>query len=148
MSRDGATMALARRMVAAGAPDGPWQAIGPDRRARFYGRSLHRLALLTIAEGDSGLRLVRWAARPDTRMRLQGEALGSVHGAAAVKAPAGIVAAAGGAAARLMTDTVYAATSRARRIEAPHGRTWKADGCVRLALGSKDNAFQSGTRLA
>lgn len=52
VSRRGATMALARRLVAAGCADQPWQAVGVDGRLRFHGPSLHRLAGLTIREDD------------------------------------------------------------------------------------------------
>ena len=62
-SRHGCTMVLARQLVAAGAPDGPWRAIGPDGRTWFTGRSLHRLAALTIEDAESGLRWRRWTPR-------------------------------------------------------------------------------------
>lgn len=47
-----ATMNLARMLVAAGAPDGQWQARGKTGRLRFLGPSLHRWAKLTISESD------------------------------------------------------------------------------------------------
>lgn len=58
-SRHGATMALARQLVAAGCPDQPVEVRFPDGRLRFTAPSLHRLAELTISEPDSGaLRVV------------------------------------------------------------------------------------------
>ncbi len=62
-SRHGCTMALARQIVAAGAPDQPWQAIGPDGAVWFRGASLHNLSRLTIEDGESGLRWRRWTPR-------------------------------------------------------------------------------------
>lgn len=49
-STHGATMSLARKLVAAGCPDQPWQAVGPDAARRFFGNSLHRLATRTVRE--------------------------------------------------------------------------------------------------
>ena len=51
-SNKGATMDLARKLVAAGCPDQPWQAVGTDGQRRFFGNSLHRLATRTIVQGD------------------------------------------------------------------------------------------------
>jgi hypothetical protein len=48
-SANGATMALARQLVAAGCPDQPWEARGPDHQRRCFGQQLHRLARLTVA---------------------------------------------------------------------------------------------------
>ncbi len=55
VSRHGATMALARALVAAGVPDGPWQA---ERNGVpvLRGPSLHRLAGLTVIETEAGAR--------------------------------------------------------------------------------------------
>ena len=50
-SSHGAAMALARQLVAAGAPDQPWCVPG-----RLHGRSLHGLARLTVTETDGGVR--------------------------------------------------------------------------------------------
>lgn len=70
VSRNGATMKLARRLIAAGYDDGPWQAVFPDGRLRLHGPSLHRLARYTVQENDrGGLRLKRYrpfAGRPST----------------------------------------------------------------------------------
>lgn len=61
VSSNGASMALARQLVAAGYMDGPWQAVGRDGKRRLCGPSLHRLAKLTIRENDRvGLRLERF----------------------------------------------------------------------------------------
>ncbi len=49
-STHGATMDLARKLVAAGCPDQPWQAVGTDGARRVFGKSLHRLATRTITE--------------------------------------------------------------------------------------------------
>jgi len=59
-SSHGATMALARQLVAAGCPDQLWRVPG-----RLHGRSLHGLAKLTIEEGADGLRFRRY--RENTR---------------------------------------------------------------------------------
>lgn len=66
-SRHGASMALARRVVEAGAPDGPWEALAPQTGTRaLYGPSLHRMARLTVEENDrSGPRFTRWVPRPE-----------------------------------------------------------------------------------
>jgi hypothetical protein len=53
-STHGATMVLARKLVAAGCPDQPWQAVGSDGQRRFFGNSLHRLATRTIRESAEG----------------------------------------------------------------------------------------------
>lgn len=61
-SRNGATMALARKMVAAGAPDDRWRALRNGVTVMF-GPSLHRLAMLTIADPDNGrMSIRRWTA--------------------------------------------------------------------------------------
>jgi hypothetical protein len=44
---------LARMLVAAGAPDGPWEAT-QDGTVVWRGRSLHRWAGLTVSEPDRG----------------------------------------------------------------------------------------------
>lgn len=53
-SRNGASMKLARMMVAEGVEDQPWQVIWDDGRVRFSGASFHHLALWTATEGDVG----------------------------------------------------------------------------------------------
>ena len=39
-----AVASLARQLVQAGAPDGPWELMAPSSKPRFYGLSLHLLA--------------------------------------------------------------------------------------------------------
>lgn len=51
-SRNGATMRLARQMVQDGLPDGAWQVTDKQGRVRYSGRSLYRLAKLTVTETD------------------------------------------------------------------------------------------------
>lgn len=57
---------MARKLVEAGYPDQPWQAVGlQDGGARMNGRSIHRLALLTVSESDrTAPRHVKWAPNP------------------------------------------------------------------------------------
>ena len=66
-SRNGVTMAVARLLVGAGAPDGSWEGVGcGDGRKRLQGRTLHGLAKLSISEPDrSTFKLVPW--QPYTR---------------------------------------------------------------------------------
>lgn len=65
-SYKGASMALARLLVAAGCPDQPYEA-GRKGKRDFYGPSLHRLAKLAVAEPDSGggPRFIEWQPRPE-----------------------------------------------------------------------------------
>ena len=89
-SRHGATMALARILVAGGVPDGPWQA---ERNGVpvMRGPSLHRLAGLTITEDGGRERIIKWRAKvdsgvPDAPQPLAGlgapaEPSDAVHGA-------------------------------------------------------------------
>ena len=49
-SPSSAVMELARRLVAAGAPDGPWRSVTPTGTPSMSGGSLHRLARLTVSE--------------------------------------------------------------------------------------------------
>lgn len=65
-SRHGASMALARTAVAAGAPDGPWEAVQPPSATiALYGPSLHALARLTVRDNDSGgVKIVRYQPYP------------------------------------------------------------------------------------
>ena len=65
ISRNGSTMKLARRLVAAGAPDMPVEVWGEDGRLRFTSRSLHALARSTITESKRGLSVQRWQPRHD-----------------------------------------------------------------------------------
>lgn len=68
VSKNGATMKLARRLVEAGYSDGPWQAAFSDGRLRFHGSSLHKLARYTVREDDRGGLLLKqyrpFAGRP------------------------------------------------------------------------------------
>jgi hypothetical protein len=48
-SAAGTTQALARKLIEAGAPDGPWEAVGQNWPRRFGGPSLYRLARLESA---------------------------------------------------------------------------------------------------
>jgi hypothetical protein len=59
----GATMALARKMLAAGWDDLPWRVTGSDGRAKLCGPQLSRLAKWVISETDAGLRMRRWVER-------------------------------------------------------------------------------------
>ncbi|MCU4161275.1 hypothetical protein AiwAL_14375 [Acidiphilium sp. AL] len=68
-SRNGATMKLARMLVADGCPDQPVEARGRDDGLRFTVPSLHRLARLTISEPDrGGIRAIPFRS-PDFVMR-------------------------------------------------------------------------------
>ena len=76
VSRHGALMALARRLIDAGCPDLPWEAGRPGKRDLF-GSSLHRLGRLTVGESDSGSGPVirRWSQNthfPMQRLRQDG----------------------------------------------------------------------------
>lgn len=51
-TRYGATMKIARQMMADGLPDGPWRVVDTEGKLRYSGPSLHRLAGLTVAEND------------------------------------------------------------------------------------------------
>lgn len=84
-SRNGASMKLARLLVAAGCPDQPVEVRWPDGAPRFSARSLHRLAELTITEPDAGaLRIVSHRECHFPRMRA---ALGGVSGAGRPEIP-------------------------------------------------------------
>lgn len=57
----GAIMQLARKVVASGHPDGPWEARGSDGALRLHGPSIQRLARWTVSETErSGPRLRRF----------------------------------------------------------------------------------------
>ncbi len=64
-SASGATMALARQLLAAGCPDQPWLCLNADGQPILRGKSLHRLATLTLKETDRGLSFGRYQERPD-----------------------------------------------------------------------------------
>lgn len=53
-SRSSASMKLARMLVAAGAPDGPWRTVTLAGTPSLSGPSLRRWAKLTISEPDTG----------------------------------------------------------------------------------------------
>jgi hypothetical protein len=55
-SRSGAACAIARQLVKAGCPDGPWQVVDQQGMVCLSGKSLHRLARLMV----SHFRFVRW----------------------------------------------------------------------------------------
>ena len=62
-SRNGTTMALARQLIQAGAPDAGFEVWGrPQGKMLFYGHSLYRLAQWAIAETGRGLRMCRFPA--------------------------------------------------------------------------------------
>ncbi|GAC1494263.1 MAG: hypothetical protein NVS2B11_17670 [Acetobacteraceae bacterium] len=64
-SRNGASMAFARVVRAAGAADGPWVACGArDGKQRLQGPSLHGLARLTVSEGQSKPKIGLWVPHP------------------------------------------------------------------------------------
>lgn len=65
-TRSGATMALARLLCAAGAPNGPWQAVDHlTGQRRSYGGSIHRLATLMVTEADGSPRIVKYRPHPN-----------------------------------------------------------------------------------
>jgi hypothetical protein len=63
-STHSATMKLARLLVAEGCPDQPWEARGTDGQRRYFGKSLHRWAELTLTESPETGRvaITRWRA--------------------------------------------------------------------------------------
>lgn len=65
-SARGASCELARELIAAGAPDGPWQCINEGGRRTIFGPSLHRLAKLTITSDG---RFATWKPHPMAVMR-------------------------------------------------------------------------------
>jgi hypothetical protein len=65
-SRSSAVMELARRLVAAGAPDGAWRSLTRDGLPSTSGPSLHRLSRLTVKEKDRGtITFARYQERPN-----------------------------------------------------------------------------------
>lgn len=57
-SRNGAILALCRKLVAAGCPDLPWT------NGRGLSGRVHGAALMTIAGGDQPMRFVKWKPGP------------------------------------------------------------------------------------
>jgi hypothetical protein len=57
-SRNGAILALCRKLVAAGCPDLPWT------NGRGLSGWVHGAALMTVAGGDQPLRFVKWKPGP------------------------------------------------------------------------------------
>ena len=92
VSRNGVTMALARQLVAAGMPDVPWQARGIDGRVRFTVRSLHRLAGLTVHDGDR-LRICQWMPREAVPVERRGDVLDGFQAPAATQLPSATLSA-------------------------------------------------------
>lgn len=63
--RTGVEMALARKLVAAGAPDGRWASFWPSGLPSMRGPSIARLATLAVAETDrDGLVVRRYVPHP------------------------------------------------------------------------------------
>jgi hypothetical protein len=60
----GATMALARRLVAAGCPNQSWEAYDREGKRLLFGPNLHSLATWTYVEGDRPLKMVPHVERP------------------------------------------------------------------------------------
>jgi len=63
--RSGASHELARRLVAAGIPDQPVRVRQVGLAGHLAWRSLHRMALFDIEEGNAPLHRVRWRPPPD-----------------------------------------------------------------------------------
>ena len=63
-SAHGASMALARQLVAAGCPDQPWECRNAAHQRTLYGGSLHKLATLTVSHSPS-TRIVSYVEYPD-----------------------------------------------------------------------------------
>lgn len=60
-----ATAALARKLVADGCPDQPWEACTPDGTRSLHSRSLHAWARVTVREDDRGARLHPFKEHPN-----------------------------------------------------------------------------------
>lgn len=60
--------ACARKVVAAGEPDGPWQATR-DGRTVLTGSSLWHLAATTISMGDLTEAVIRWKPHPQSHVQ-------------------------------------------------------------------------------
>jgi hypothetical protein len=73
-SAHGASMALARELVAAGCQDQPWEARTPGGERTVYGNSLYALARTTIEESSGGPRFRRFVERPDFAVGKEQEA--------------------------------------------------------------------------
>lgn len=61
---NGASMAVARQLVAAGCPDQPWECRNAAHQRTIFGRSLHALAKLTVTHGNTGPRFVAYREYP------------------------------------------------------------------------------------
>lgn len=59
-SRVSAVCDVARLLVAGGVPDGPWEAYAITGTLSLVGRSIHRMAELTIKDSGGRLRWVKW----------------------------------------------------------------------------------------
>ena len=114
-SRHGATMALARRLVAAGAADTAWQALDAGGAVRVYGASLHRLARLAVRDDDTGLHVTRWKAFEAQHVKLRRRA---ATGLARLAGTGGAGTAAGGAGAAGRNGLRPSQPSRADRSQA------------------------------
>lgn len=69
-SAHGATMALARKLIAAGCPDQPWQMVSPGSTAvRMYGRSIAWLAEHTLETRAGRLYVSKFNRNPRFPMR-------------------------------------------------------------------------------
>ena len=88
-TRHGATMALARQLVAAGVPDVPYEAQDPAGRLRFSGPSSPGLARLTVSEPDeSGHATIRaWTPAPIGRFKQAGVMLSGTEALAGAWVP-------------------------------------------------------------
>ena len=62
-STSGAVCALARLLVAEGIPDSAWETKGADGGRRLFGPSFHRLAKLTVSEGENRPHFVKYVER-------------------------------------------------------------------------------------
>ena len=89
-SRSGASMVLARRLVAAGCPDQPWECRNREGQRTVYGASLHRLAGLMVRD----LRIVPYV--PTDRVTATVDGAEPLVGSAAPPAARRPVAAWGG----------------------------------------------------
>jgi hypothetical protein len=68
--RHGAACAVARLLVEAGCPDGPWQTGGRQGTVGLSGRSLHKLARLMVREdAERGPEFARWEPHPRSLAR-------------------------------------------------------------------------------
>lgn len=64
-SRSSGEAALARKLVEVGVPDQPWTSFTPTGTPALRGKSIHRLAQMTVVESDRrGLQAVRFQVHP------------------------------------------------------------------------------------